>query len=1584
MADKKFIARNGLAVGNNVSVIETTGVITAGNTTVTGFANVSSTLQVGGNVVLSSTTGISANGSVGSAGQGLVSNGSAVYWSNNPGFTGSTGPQGTTGFTGSAGAQGAQGPIGFTGSLGAQGPIGFTGSLGAQGPQGAQGPIGFTGSLGAQGPIGFTGSLGAQGAIGFTGSAGPVAGTNTHIVFNDSGVANGSASFTFNKTTGAVVHAGAVSGVTTLAAGNTTITGDVSVSGNLTVSGTRTYVNTTTLDVGDNIITLNADLGAVAPTENAGLEVMRGTSANVQFLWDETNDRWSTNSQPLAISSLVAAGAASGITTLAAGNTTITGFANVTTTLEVGGVATFNSNVQLSAVDHLILSSTSGISANGTLGTSGQGLVSNGSAVFWSNNPGYTGSTGATGFTGSTGAQGPIGFTGSLGAQGPIGFTGSLGAQGPIGFTGSLGAQGPIGFTGSLGAQGPQGAQGPIGFTGSLGAQGPIGFTGSLGAQGPQGAIGFTGSLGAQGLQGQIVYNLPNTGGSASWIKLGTLTTQQDGRNCLISISAAAGYNADSTQNQYTELHFRTSNGASNQGGFYGSANAIRYTALGTNAASPSTIRIVQVNTGSYEFYGNFSSYTGLGSYYTIDVADGQTWTNSSTTVSAPTGTFLDITPSVQIGFTGSLGAQGPQGATGPQGPQGATGPQGPIGFTGSLGAQGPQGATGPQGPAGPTGPQGPIGFTGSLGAQGPAGPTGPQGPQGAQGAQGATGATGPQGSIGYTGSNGSVSRDYTSISGTTGQWFTLFTMSDSTNGPVMVNVKTYAHSSASFIAYDGYGPSGINHIVMLGSLYNVNGGFPNISGVRILDGGEVQIQLEWSSGPTVDVSVTIYSSGTIPTLSSSLTAYSGSGTVHDTVSTSGLNGRIRTENGFTAAAGDVRAPLFYDSDNTGYYIDPNSTSQMVTVEARAGNGFRSFIAGSASVASSIYFADAGNTRAWNWQLDENNRAALWGYNGSGWSKTLGVSFNGAGVFLRNASGTDILAFSTSSFGYSSAYRTLILGDQASTTVCIGVDPVANPSGSFTGTGSGVEVMFKNGAYFISPNSANNSYNNYLRLIDGYVNFTNSARAPIFYDSDNTAFYIDAASTSNINTLNGNGKQMFTTADSYLRMNEAAGFTNGIWMGNSNFGGSAGTLHLGSNGTESTARVRVVGGTYNGSTVITLNGADGIGTAAGSWRAPIFYDSDNTGYYTDPASTSALNGLTVGGYGVVRTAGTINNNIDSDYGETYVTYDPVPSGTPPISSPNIRTISVGSNFVRRTQMAFTYDTDRAWFRRRSDGGWGSWYEFAVFGNSASAGTLYGTIYYDGNDTNFYIDAASTSVTRVQWIKNWGGTAASPTEYVDWPTPALTVSAFGNYTSQTMLAFTLPDDGNYFTGDTVWNFRISQTANSTTSAGVNTMNFAGPGTLYFGPSNYTQTAGSFRAPVFYDSDNTAYYGDFAGTGDSIRAAGNIIAYYSDDRLKTRLGQIENAVQKVCSLNGFYFEANATAQKLGYKAKKEVGISAQEVQAILPELVADAPIGHGYLTVDYSRMVPLLIEAIKEQQTHINKLEDKINSIQNNRG
>jgi hypothetical protein len=112
---------------------------------------------------------------------------------------------------------------------------------------------------------------------------------------------------------------------------------------------------------------------------------------------------------------------------------------------------------------------------------------------------------------------------------------------------------------------------------------------------------------------------------------------------------------------------------------------------------------------------------------------------------------------------------------------------------------------------------------------------------------------------------------------------------------------------------------------------------------------------------------------------------------------------------------------------------------------------------------------------------------------------------------------------------------------------------------------------------------------------------------------------------------------------------------------------------------------------------------------------------------------------------------------------------------------------------------------------------------------------------------------------------------------------------------------------------------------------------------------------------------------SGTAGEIRAINNITAYYSDDRLKTRLGNIENALEKVMSLNGFNYEANETAQALGYQVKPEVGLSAQEVQAVLPEVVVPAPIDEKYLTIHYERVIPLLVEAIKELKAEIDTLK-----------
>lgn len=87
-------------------------------------------------------------------------------------------------------------------------------------------------------------------------------------------------------TTGALKVSGGVGIVENLNVG-----GNAVITGNLTVNGTTTTVNSNEVNIGDSIILLNSDETGT-PTQNAGFEVERGTSTNVAFVWNETDDAW--------------------------------------------------------------------------------------------------------------------------------------------------------------------------------------------------------------------------------------------------------------------------------------------------------------------------------------------------------------------------------------------------------------------------------------------------------------------------------------------------------------------------------------------------------------------------------------------------------------------------------------------------------------------------------------------------------------------------------------------------------------------------------------------------------------------------------------------------------------------------------------------------------------------------------------------------------------------------------------------------------------------------------------------------------------------------------------------------------------------------------------------------------------------------------------------------------------------------------------------------------------------------------------------------------------------------------------------
>lgn len=78
--------------------------------------------------------------------------------------------------------------------------------------------------------------------------------------------------------------------------GTTTINNNLTVSGDLTVEGTTTTLNTATLEVEDNVVLLNRGVTG-SPTLNAGLEIERGSSANVSILWNESSDSWTITNE---------------------------------------------------------------------------------------------------------------------------------------------------------------------------------------------------------------------------------------------------------------------------------------------------------------------------------------------------------------------------------------------------------------------------------------------------------------------------------------------------------------------------------------------------------------------------------------------------------------------------------------------------------------------------------------------------------------------------------------------------------------------------------------------------------------------------------------------------------------------------------------------------------------------------------------------------------------------------------------------------------------------------------------------------------------------------------------------------------------------------------------------------------------------------------------------------------------------------------------------------------------------------------------------------------------------------------------
>ncbi|MCP4359846.1 MAG: tail fiber domain-containing protein [Chloroflexi bacterium] len=153
----------------------------------------------------------------------------------------------------------------------------------------------------------------------------------------------------------------------------------------------------------------------------------------------------------------------------------------------------------------------------------------------------------------------------------------------------------------------------------------------------------------------------------------------------------------------------------------------------------------------------------------------------------------------------------------------------------------------------------------------------------------------------------------------------------------------------------------------------------------------------------------------------------------------------------------------------------------------------------------------------------------------------------------------------------------------------------------------------------------------------------------------------------------------------------------------------------------------------------------------------------------------------------------------------------------------------------------------------------------------------------------------------------------------------------------------------------------------------------PAQMHFGvgPNNgiccgtYRVTIDGANGNVGIGTTNPLYRFQVGNPGDGTEARANVWNTFSDGRFKTNITPLTNAADLLAEIDGVHF----TWTESGEPA---IGFVAQDVETVLPEIVStDA---EGYKSMDYSRLTPLLVEAVKEQQTTIGQLEQENTNLQ----
>jgi hypothetical protein len=592
---------------------------------------------------------------------------------------------------------------------------------------------------------------------------------------------------------------------------------------------------------------------------------------------------------------------------------------------------------------------------------------------------------------------------------------------------------------------------------------------------------------------------------------------------------------------------------------------------------------------------------------------------------------------------------------------------------------------------------------------------------------------------------------------------------------------------------------------------------------------------------------------------------------------------------GTGTATDDWRAPIFYDSNNTGFYVDPAGTS--IVYELGSKNlGVNTGGSSTTKYGLSLYSGAATNP-VYGIMFTGTAGSGTHGAVNADWATyfTMNSTAGRGWIFRDNSTPTNVASISNqghASFNGSvlvggtggDAYNTLSAGQLYFSdndisdylAYSIGLKRKEDINGNYTklnidwhtGITLGASPTYGGIRFFDNSIGHYNSTNKLFSVGEGdnRVRVYDSISAPIFYDSNDTAYYVDPNGNSSLNTFSSTG---LTISGSRPFTYDAGGgsaiiqASTGGWGMAYAFKGSSGTYRGGYGvlGSNDALTSYWIGAAYN--SYYTYIDSDQMSHST-SVRAPIFYDSNNTGYYVNPYGTSNLDNnssasptLTVTKTGGGNGIGSLFQNWSGDNSWGCVSEfriaNAVGTDRPSIlfsTAYNSNTWSVGYGY---TDDNFRINMDHG----HRNGGWGT---TALLidrsSNVTASGSSRAPIFYDSNNTGYYVDPNGTS--------NFGG--------------RIQVGTFANSQSNNGEA---------------WIGRATDRAQGTLTVQLGT----GSGrrfevvdtdwtTVEFSAddSGNATAASSMRAPIFYDSNDTSYYTDPASTSNLniLTTAGDITA------------------------------------------------------------------------------------------------------------